>query len=74
MVTVNAIHTGSEKTILPEAVVNAYDVTFPVMVNTKDVDKGDELVCHWPAAPAPKRAPPTYKVATWSSQAKRAKT
>jgi hypothetical protein len=74
-VTVNTVHTGSEKPIIPEAVVNAYDVTLPVLINTEDVRKGDELVCHWPvASTAPKRAPPKYTVSTWASQVKRQKT
>ena len=74
-VTVNTVHTGSEKPIIPEAVVNAYDVTLPVLINTEDVRKGDELVCHWPVAfTAPKRAPPKYTVSTWASQVKRPKT
>ena len=47
-VTVNTVHAGSEKSIIPEAVVNAYDVTLPVLINTEDVRKGDELVCPWP--------------------------
>ena len=71
----NTVHTGSEKSIIPEAVVNAYDVTLPVLINTEDVRKGDELVCHWPVAfTAPKRAPPKYTVSTWASQVKRPKT
>ncbi len=43
-VTVNTVHTGIEP-IIPEAVVNAYDVTLPVLINTEDVRKGGELVC-----------------------------
>ena len=74
-VTVNTVHTGSEKPIIPEAVVNAYDVTLPVLINTEDVRKGDELACHLPvASTAPKRAPPQYTVSTWASQVKRQKT
>ena len=68
-VTVNTVHTGSEKSILPEAVVDAYDVTLPVLINTEDVRKGDELVCHWPVADTapPKRNLPKYTVSTWAS-------
>ena len=58
----NTVHTGSEKSIMPEAVVNACDVTLPVLINTEDVRKGDELVCHWPVVDtAPKRQPPITK-------------
>ena len=71
---VNTVHTGSEKSIMPEAVANAYDVTLPVLISAEDVRKGDELVCHWPVAyTAPKRLLPQYTVSTWASQATRHK-
>jgi hypothetical protein len=74
-VTVNTVHAGSEKAIMPEAIVNAYDVSLPVLVNTEDIRKGDELVCHWPdlSSRAPKRAQPKYTVSTWASQVKKQK-
>ena len=74
-VTMNTVHTGSDKSIMPEAVVKAYDVTLPVLINTEDIRKGDDLVCHWPVADtAPKDKRPKYKVSTWASEAKRQKT
>ena len=71
-ITVNTVHTGSEKSIMPEAVVDACDVNLPVLINTEDVGIGDELVAHWPITDtAPKRQGPKYTVTTWESQAKR---
>ncbi len=68
------VNTGSEKSVMLENVVNAYDVTLPVLINTED-RKGDELVCLWPVADtAPKRQPPKCTVSTWASAAKRWKT
>ena len=73
-ITVNTVHTGSEKSIMPEAVVDAYDVTLPVLINTADVSSGDELVAHWPTTTTPpKRQGPQYTVTTWASQASKRK-
>ncbi len=70
-VTVNTVRTGSDKFIIPEAVVDAYDVSLPVLINTVDINRCDELVAHWPSiGTAPKKKQgPKYTVQTWANPA-----
>jgi hypothetical protein len=55
--------------VLNDPIVEAYQVEVPVLVNSVDVAKGDELVAHWPARVLKKAAPAATKVKTWVDQA-----
>jgi hypothetical protein len=50
-----------------EPVVGSYEVTIPVMVNTKDISKGEELVVYWPSKAQPKAS--KVKSQTWVDSA-----
>ena len=51
-----------------EALADSIDITVPMLVNTKALAKGDELVVQW--ATAKRVAKKTQAPATWASQAR----
>ncbi len=60
-----------------EPLVDAVNIDVPIITNTMDVEKGAELIAHWPsdARSAKPKQEFNYKVKTWADQAaKRAKT
>jgi hypothetical protein len=66
-VTVRAVHTFAWDKQLCEGLVDTIDVSVPLMVNFKPLDKGDELVVFWKSTgqkPVAKQS-----VTTWMNQA-----
>jgi hypothetical protein len=72
-VTVRAVHTLAWDKQLCEPFVDTIDVSVPLMVNFKPLDKGDELVVFWKSTG--QKQVPKLTVFTWMNQAtKNAKT
>ena len=60
-----------------EPLVDAVNIDVPIITNTMDVEKGDELIVHWPnnARSAKRTQQQNCNIKTWADQAaKRAKT